>query len=73
VEQGLERRTGVLDAAVLEIAPGDALLGLADVLDAVDEDLQACDSGRRMAEVKTARGLSKILPMKWATKRSVMR
>jgi hypothetical protein len=45
VEQGLERRAGVLDAAVLQVTPGDALLGLDDVVDAVDEDLQVLGLG----------------------------
>ena len=45
VEQGLERRAGVLDAAVLEVTPGDPLLGLADVVHTVGEDLRVLGLG----------------------------
>ena len=42
VEEGLERRAGQLDRAVLEVEVGDdSLLGLDDVVDAVDEVVDA--------------------------------
>ena len=44
-EQGPQGRAGVLDRAVLEVLAGDALLGLGDVVDAVDEGLQVLRLG----------------------------
>ncbi len=39
MKQGTERRTGGLDAAVLEVVQRDAALGGGDVVDAIDEIL----------------------------------
>lgn len=59
MQQGLQRWAGIIDAAIIEIALGHPLLGLDDVLHAVDEHLQilrlglenvGAEHGRRVVE-----------------------